>query len=391
MRRGIVGIVGIVGFVGGLIVLGGVTAALGTPQPATSQPSTTQPATAQPATEPASLPLTVGEYRNRLSEIERALRARDGATARAAASALQSARYVAGGETLDVDHSLLGEIAAASDVRLAYARFATRVARLIATLDAVGEPRLRNPTPTPTTGGETPLTALERLRKAEELAPRPQGGAFPEPGEASLESAEALTSWWEPIRQWFRRMLEKILNWLFPRLREPRQTSAFHEVATWVAIGLAVGIAAFGLVQALRGRGARRRSDPKASGRLALAPEADDDPMSRETSEWERYAAELARAGRLREAVRAWYHAVLVALYRTGHAHERKGRTNWELVATLSPALPWRGDFADLTRRFEREWFGRDESDLVALDEAAAVAQQLLLGIHRGIDRREAA
>ncbi len=259
---------------------------------------------------------------------------------------------------------------------------------MIAALDALAEPRLRDdPSPSHSKGGETPQTALERLRKAEELAPRPAGGAFPEPGDASVGSAEALTDWWEPIRQWFRRVIEKILEWLFPRLPEGRQTSAFHGVATWAAIGLAVGIAVFGLVHAFRGRGARPRGDLKGASGLALAPEADDDPMSRETSEWERYAAELAQAGRLREAVRAWYHAVLVALYRTGHAHERKGRTNWELVATLSPALPWRGDFADLTRRFEREWFGRDESDLGALEEAAAVPRQLL----GGIGRREAA
>ena len=62
------------------------------------------------------------------------------------------------------------------------------------------------------------------------------------------------------------------------------------------------------------------------------ASQRDADPLSREQDEWEKYAAELAAAGRLREAIRAWYHAVLVGLFRAGLLHHHKGRTNWEYV-----------------------------------------------------------
>ena len=61
-------------------------------------------------------------------------------------------------------------------------------------------------------------------------------------------------------------------------------------------------------------RNRRRGAAPAVAGPAPLPPSADDDPLSREANEWERYARELAAAGRAREAIRAWYHAVLVAL-----------------------------------------------------------------------------
>ena len=79
--------------------------------------------------------------------------------------------------------------------------------------------------------------------------------------------------------------------------------------------------------------------------------------------------------------MRAWYHAVLVALYRTGFVHYRRGRTNWEYVSSLSPSLPARQGFSDLTRRFEREWYGREESDPEALAAVEEVASALLEGV----------
>lgn len=331
--------------------------------------------------------LSVGEYRDRLVAIESALRGRDLRAARSEAQALSSARIAAREETIEVDRSLLGAIEKASAPTPA---LATRVARLVRALDRVLLDRVRteNPIPAerarPNSAAERAPAAesLERLRKAEALAPRPEGGAFPQPGEALREPAEGVASWFEPIVRALGRWLEKLFDWLFPKVSRQSSDSSFGVGASWAAIALAVAIVAYAVVALARG--ARRpKGRPEGSSGVPLAPLADDDPLSREASEWEIYAAELARAGRLREAVRAWYHAVLVALYRTGHAHERKGRTNWELVAMLSPSLPWRGDFADLTRRFEREWYGRDESEFAALDAAASLASGLLGAIVR--------
>jgi hypothetical protein len=112
-------------------------------------------------------------------------------------------------------------------------------------------------------------------------------------------------------------------------------------------------------------------SDPIASKR-------DEDPLSRGATEWERYAAQLAASGRIREAIRAWYHAVLVTLYAAGILHFRKGRTNWEYVAALSPEIAWRSEFVTLTRRFEEEWYGRERSAIEALEDVSGHAREIL-------------
>ena len=85
-------------------------------------------------------------------------------------------------------------------------------------------------------------------------------------------------------------------------------------------------------------RRSRARQTEPVMASEPLSSKRDEDPLSRGASEWERYAAQLAAAGRLREAIRAWYHAVLVTLYGANILHYRKGRTNWEYVAGLAPA-----------------------------------------------------
>jgi hypothetical protein len=115
----------------------------------------------------------------------------------------------------------------------------------------------------------------------------------------------------------------------------------------------------------------------------------DDDPLSRGANEWERYAAQLAAAGRLREAIRAWYHAVLVTLYGANILHYRKGRTNWEYVAAVGPEQAWRTQFIELTRLFEHQWYGSDDSSSDALDSCSAAARIVLNAVRRA--NREAA
>ena len=86
----------------------------------------------------------------------------------------------------------------------------------------------------------------------------------------------------------------------------------------------------------------------------------------------------------MREAIRAWYHAVLVTLYRAGILHYRKGITNWEYVSALSPAHEWRPFFVSMTRLFDREWYGRHETTNDVLDSCAADARAIMGAIREG-------
>ena len=145
---------------------------------------------------------------------------------------------------------------------------------------------------------------------------------------------------------------------------------------------LIVGILAVLAIEVAR-RSKRRLAVPIAESD-PVASRRDEDPLSRGANEWERYAAQLAAAGRIREAIRAWYHAVLVTLYGAGILHFRKGRTNWEYVSALSPELGWRGEFVQLTRRFEEEWYGHDASGIDALDDCSGRAQRILDSVRHG-------
>jgi hypothetical protein len=120
---------------------------------------------------------------------------------------------------------------------------------------------------------------------------------------------------------------------------------------------------------------------PEVGSTRVVSSRRDENPLSREASGWEEHARELAAERRFREAIRAWYHAVLVALFQAGLLHHQKGRTNWEYVARLDPRLGWRPGFVALTRLFDREWYGRRACDAAALAECAREARGVLVAV----------
>ncbi|HEY0158666.1 MAG TPA: DUF4129 domain-containing protein, partial [Thermoanaerobaculia bacterium] len=148
--------------------------------------------------------------------------------------------------------------------------------------------------------------------------------------------------------------------------------------AVTIVIALAIALLAFEVA-----RRSKRREKTAVAISEPVGSRRDEDPLSRGATEWERYAAQLAAAGRFREAIRAWYHAVLVTCYSAGVLHFRKGRTNWEYVATVAPSIPWRPELIELTRRFELEWYGHDQSTSDALDDCSGRARHILDALRR--------
>lgn len=194
----------------------------------------------------------------------------------------------------------------------------------------------------------------------------------------------AFNDHWARATTWIMKKIADFFDWLdtfWPKKKLDAKKPANIRsivIAVAVLIVLIIAILAF---EALR----RSRAAAKDIA-VSIAPAAssrDEDPLSRTTNEWEVYAEKLARAGRHREAIRAWYHAVLVTLYGAAILHFRRGRTNWEYVAALAPSLPWRGEFIALTRRFESEWYGHDESSADALDDCSERAKTILDSVRR--------
>jgi len=220
------------------------------------------------------------------------------------------------------------------------------------------------------------LSRLQSERYATSLA---RGGRVPTVPAMNETVLQYLTRMIKKVREAVRRWITRLFDWLSDLfLSEKDREAGFLGTPTVVALmvgAIALLLVAMALWVLRSSRGKEKiilsASSPEESA-------SDADPLSRASNEWEQYARELARAGRVREAIRAWYHAVLVASYRSGVIQYRKGRTNWEYVAALPPALSWRSRFVSMTRIFEREWYGRDRSELDALELCASDASSIL-------------
>lgn len=317
--------------------------------------------------------ISPGVYRERLTGIEGSLRAGDWVGAKTKARRLLDDRIAFGRERIEPDRSVLGPIAAAPNAKAARAA-APALRRLAAALPDAAMNRRQTAAATAPTAPDIKL--LAEIREREALAELPQGGRLPEVHGGFFA---ALAGFLEPIAKAMSDFVTKLWEWFLDLLPQTTGGQGGASLNFVLVVALLVALA---LVLAWVGwkviRNRRRGAAPVEAGAAPLPPAADEDPLSREANEWERYARELAAAGRAREAIRAWYHAVLVAFYRTGTLHYRKGRTNWEYVSAVPPGTTWRSGFVELTRHFEREWYGRDRSTPEALRESEEMALGLL-------------
>ena len=326
-----------------------------------------------PAILSAPAQLSVAEYSARLDALARALSSGRYDEAHAAADSLKAARITWQQETLAPDTGLL-EDAGRANTPAAAQRVARRVELLAQALRAA---------PTETAARAEP-EALARVTHRDDLT---SGGTIDArltapplgPFERLQKLLERIDSWmtdaWKRLKPWLKRF--------WPSAPLPSVDPAQMSRTTTIVL-LVVGLATL-LIALLAVRAVFRQNDaPIQSETSQTAARLDDDPLSREASEWERYAEQLAAAGRRREAIRAWYHAVLVTLFRMGLLHHSRGRTNWEYVSDLSPELRWRALFVDLTRGFDLEWYGRDASSAQALAAYARHGRSVLRALEAG-------
>jgi uncharacterized protein DUF4129 len=336
----------------------------------------------------ATATISAADYRRRLIEIQVQLGRGDWEAARRQAQRLAGQRIAFGrdpADELEPDLSVLRPLAAARD-RAAASKAALPLARLIGALpDGPAAAPAAAASALPAALAARPradAALLERLRRSQELAEIAADGSLPDPGvggDGVLDAvrnflrppARLLASLWDGLRDWLERWLRRLLE----GARGRRPAFGLRGVV-FLAVLLALAMLAVA-VQAARRR-QRRRTPAAVTAAPMTGPAQDDDPLSRASGQWESYARDLAAAGRFREAIRAWYHAVLVTLYKRGIVHYRKGRTNWEYIATIPPATSWRPALVEMTRHFEREWYGRDRSSPEALADSQALARRLL-------------
>jgi len=315
--------------------------------------------------------IPLAQYVNSLTNIKTLLDAKQTDAARAAARELATAEVDSPNGRFTADTALLNTIATTGKAD----------ARLAATIDA-----LRNTMPR---AAQPPVDTklLERIRARETPDALRQGGEIPGVPTSSDERLETIAQKIAKVFQWLGDRIAELFDWIlswWPQGRMRAINESFGGTP-WVVALVVILIVGLLVILALEViRRSRRREPVVVATSEPIASRADEDPLSRGANEWERYAAQLAAAGRIREAIRAWYHAVLVTLYGAGILHFRKGRTNWEYISALAPDLVWRSEFIQLTRRFEQEWYGHDTSGIESLDECSTRARRILDVVRRG-------
>jgi hypothetical protein len=315
---------------------------------------------------PQAAPLDVEGYRARLMSIEALLLAQRREAAADEARALLSQSVDWGTARLPTDGYVL--------LRIANPKQEGVVAPLRALLSALAS------APTPGVG-VPPLDRPALAALARDEAERAASGALAGPSFGKLPFSEVLAGAAKKVLHWLKERLREVWHWLrkwlFPAA--PRTSDAPASLlVNLVLVGAGI-VLVVALLAALLS--VRRRGVPLVPLVLAPAPDVDANPLSRTANEWVQRAQALAAASRHREAIRAWYHALLVSCYRAGLLHHQMGFTNWEYVRSLGTDVPWRTRFSELTGRFDLEWYGRAESSPEALDafshEAFAILGEL--------------
>lgn len=313
---------------------------------------------------------SVEEYVQQLRRVRDALA--DGRFADARREAVFERRVSAAGISFEPDQALLRDArTAASESSID----SVVLSRLGATISALEAGAIDAPSRT------ADSSLLEQIRDREKAGELMAGGEVTPLPEVSPSIADEIGRMFRGMIEWLALRLENLFDWigrLWPRkAADGEQGPAFLgvSVVVWIVTLFILGVLLLLATYVLRR--SKRRASLVESIPIASS-ERDADPLSRESNEWETYAAELAASGRLREAIRAWYHAVLVTLYRSGMLHFRKGATNWEYVSAIAPTVAWRPRFITLTRTFDREWYGRRDTTADALDAHSSDALAIL-------------
>ena len=187
----------------------------------------------------------------------------------------------------------------------------------------------------------------------------------------------------EPQESPLTSLLDRILNWLFSRYPKqpitPVATPGMPNLASFLQIllflGVAIGLGFIGyklvphFVPRFRKDNARKRE------RVVLREVLSEDTTSHDLfSE----AEELARSGQLTLAIRKAYIAALCGLEDRRLLKLAKYKTNRDYLFDLRKRREIVAEMSDITREFERHWYGAKESTAEDWARVAALYQQTI-------------
>ncbi len=230
-----------------------------------------------------------------------------------------------------------------------------------------------------TAAGTAGQGRADARRLAREILDRPEFRRLERPDTRTIERPDR--SFWDRFWDWLARHL---------REREPRARSStggpydmrFLDVLWGIALVLFVAIVIVLVVRALGTRHPREADEepeepgdsPATGSRLGLLG---IDPLSRSPEAWLEEADRLSSAGAHREALRAAYLALLARLHRSRAIDYSPSRSNWEHALAYRGSEEGRVLMCDLTRRFDRAWYGQRETGVDEYQRARRAALSL--------------
>ncbi len=318
------------------------------------------------------------QYIARLQDLHTSIATKQFAAAKAVSAELTGSDIVSARGNFHADDSLLAAVAQTSSAdRVLLTRIELTIAELrtAEASDIAPDPKL-----------------LQQVAAEQDVPELARGGEVAAPVSPEVPLIERVIGSIGRMFAWIWEKLVQLYEWVegfFPRRSDESGATSGMRWIVIIVVALIVMAIIFLAVEVVR---RARRGDPQTlTSSAPLRSARDDDPLSRGATEWERYAAQLGAESRYREAIRAWYHAVLVTCYGTGVLHFRKSRTNWEYIASLPPSTAWRSELIRLTQRFEQEWYGAEQSTEDMLDDCSTRAKRILDAVHRVASERGAA
>lgn len=196
------------------------------------------------------------------------------------------------------------------------------------------------------------------------LAAPPDGGAVDRAIQRVISQAEYAGA----RKSWLTRVREEIRTWVLEQLANLFEGGAGSVIA-WTLLVVVAVVAALLAMRLLR----TIRRSPVAATAADVAIHIERTP-----SAWLTEAEAALRAGRLAEAVRCGYRAVVARLALTGAVEEVPGRTVGEYRSQVQQRRPELvGPFAEASDVFERVWYAHRPASADDVDEVVRVARSL--------------
>ncbi len=199
---------------------------------------------------------------------------------------------------------------------------------------------------------------LEKIKTRHAVTQIEAGGAW----DLSLPMSDRLLAWiflLGALLAWIGGRISAFIEWIESLFTQfPAGDIEKADFSGWVYLYLGILVLALGILAWLVVRQRKTVSATRSHTMPKGHADEDVDASSRTVDEWETRAEALQQKGRFREAVRAWYHAVLAGLIEQEQLDYHLGATNWEHAYALPSDLKCRSEFLSLTRTFEEHWYG---------------------------------